>query len=283
MSGSQAARATIALRDGERVARLGQGTWRMGERASAAKDEIAAIRRGIELGMTLIDTAEMYGDGGAERMLAQALSGLRDKVFLVSKVYPQNAGGAALGRACENSLKRLATDRLDLYLLHWRGSIALAQTIEGMTRLQAQGKIRHWGVSNFDVDDIDELWAAGGSGCVVNQILYNLERRGPEFALLALMAQRQCLGMAYSPVEQGRLPTSGPLAEVARRHRATIFQVALAWLLRRHDMIVIPKASSIAHVEANRAALDLDLDADDIAALERAFPPPKRKSPLAML
>jgi diketogulonate reductase-like aldo/keto reductase len=283
MSASQIAPATIALPNGERVARLGQGTWRMGERAAALNTEIAAIRRGIELGLTLIDTAEMYGDGGAERMLAQALRGLRDDAFLVSKAYPQNGGGAALRRACENSLKRLETDRLDLYLLHWRGSIPLKETIEGMTRLKAEGKIRHWGVSNFDLDDMEELWAAGGSACVVNQILYNLERRGPEFALLPAMAQRKCLGMAYSPIEQGRLPSSGPLAEIARRHSATNFQVALSWLLRRPDMIVIPKASSVAHVEANRAALDLRLDADDLATLDRSFPPPKRKAPLAML
>jgi len=274
---------TIALPDGTRVAQLGQGTWRMGERAGARADEIAAIRRGIELGLTLVDTAEMYGDGGAELMLGEALRGSRDQVFLVSKAYPQNGGGAALQRACESSLKRLATDRLDLYLLHWRGAVPLGQTVEGMTRLQAAGKIRHWGVSNFDVDDLEELWRAGGAACASNQILYNLARRGPEFALLPWMAKRQCPAMAYSPVEQGRLPKSGPLATVARRHEATIVQVALAWLLRRSDTIVIPKAATLAHVEANRAALDLRLDADDLKALDAAFAPPGRKEPLAMI
>ena len=283
MSSSPSTPPTIALPDGARVAQLGLGTWRMGERAAALQSEIAAIRRGVELGLTLIDTAEMYGEGGAERMLGEALRGLREKVFLVSKVYPQNAGGAALRRACENSLKRLATDRLDLYLLHWRGAIPLRETVESMTRLKETGKIRHWGVSNFDVDDLDELWAAGGSACAANQILFNLERRGPEFALLPWMAKRKCVGMAYSPIEQGRLPQSGPLGEVARRHGATVFQVALAWLLRRPDMIVIPKAATLAHVEANRAALDLRLDADDLVALDRAFAPPKRRAPLAML
>ena len=283
MSSSQSTLATVRLPDGERVAQLGQGTWRMGERAAALPTEVAAIRRGIELGLTLIDTAEMYGEGGAERMLGEALRGLRDSVFLVSKVYPQNAGGAALRRACENSLKRLATDRLDLYLLHWRGAVALLETVEGMTRLKETGKIRHWGVSNFDVGDMEELWAAGGSACAANQILFNLERRGPEYELLPWMAKRKCPAMAYSPIEQGRLPKSGPLEEIARRHGATVFQIALAWLLRRPDTIVIPKAASSAHVEANRAALDLRLGADDLAALDLAFAPPKRKAPLAML
>ncbi len=274
---------TIVLLNGERVAKLGQGTWRMGERAAELQTEVAAIRRGVELGLTLIDTAEMYGDGGAERMLAQALDGLRDKVFLVSKVYPQNAGGAGLRRACESSLKRLTTDRLDLYLLHWRGSIPLKQTIDGMLELQRQGKIRHWGVSNFDVDDMEELWAVGGTTCAANQILFNLERRGPEFDLLPWLARRKVPGMAYSPIEQGRLPKSGPLLEVAQRHDASVFQIALAWLLKRSNMMVIPKAATLAHVEANRAALELRLDAGDLTALDRAFAPPRSKSPLAML
>jgi diketogulonate reductase-like aldo/keto reductase len=274
---------TVALPDGERAPQLGQGTWRMGERSAALKGEIAAIRRGIDLGLTLVDTAEMYGEGGAERMLGQALQGLRDKVFLVSKAYPQNAGGAALRRACENSLKRLGTDRLDLYLLHWRGSVPLKETVAGMKALQAQGKIRHWGVSNFDVKDMEELWAADGSTCAANQILFNLERRGPEYDLLPWMAKRKCPAMAYSPVEQGRLPTAGPLADVANSLGGTVFQVALAWLLRRADVMVIPKANNLAHVESNRAALDLPLDFEALAALDRAFAPPARKAPLAML
>jgi diketogulonate reductase-like aldo/keto reductase len=273
----------LRLPDGEPVPRLGQGTWRMGEDASARGAEAAALRRGVELGMTLIDTAEMYGDGGAETLLGEALRGLRDQVFLVSKVYPQNAGGAALRRGCENSLKRLATDRIDLYLLHWRGGVPLNATIDGMRGLQREGKIRHWGVSNFDADDMDELIEAGGTDCAVNQILYNLLRRGPEFDLLPELAKRKISTMAYSPIEQGRLPNSAPLKELARRYEATPFQIALAWVLRRPDVMAIPKAASIEHVTANRRALDLALDDEALAALDKAFPPPRRKVPLAMI
>jgi diketogulonate reductase-like aldo/keto reductase len=274
---------SVALPDGELAPQLGQGTWRMGERSAALKGEIAAIRHGVELGLTLIDTAEMYGEGGAERMLGRALQGLRDKVFLVSKVYPQNAGGTALRRACENSLRRLATDRIDLYLLHWRGSVPLKETVEGMDALQTQGKIRHWGVSNFDVSDMDDLLEAGGSACAANQILYNLKRRGPEYDLLPWMEKRKCPAMAYSPVEQGRLPLTGALANVANSLGASVYQIALAWLLRRRDVMVIPKASNLVHVEASRAALDLRLDTGALAELDRAFAPPARKTPLAML
>ena len=182
---------TVLLPDGRAVPCLGQGTWRMGENSSARASEIAALRRGVELGLTLIDTAEMYGDGGAERVIGEALRGMRDQVFIVSKVYPQNAGGHALRRACEKSLKRLATDRIDLYLLHWRGNVPLKETVEGMTELRREGKIGAWGVSNFDADDLHELAAAGGADCATNQILYNLLRRGPEFALLPEMASAQ--------------------------------------------------------------------------------------------
>jgi diketogulonate reductase-like aldo/keto reductase len=255
----------------------------MGEDSARSAQEIAALRRGVELGLTLIDTAEMYGDGGAEELLAEALRGQRDKVFLVSKAYPQNGAGAALRRACENSLRRLSTDRIDLYLLHWRGSAPLAATVEGMTALQREGKIRYWGVSNFDADDMTELFDAGGAGCASNQVLYNLQRRGVEYDLLPEMAARGIPAMAYSPIEQGRLPTTGALAEVARRLGATINQVALAWVSRRPDVIVIPKAATIAHVTENRGAFDVTLDEPALAALDRAFPPPRRKAPLAML
>jgi diketogulonate reductase-like aldo/keto reductase len=255
----------------------------MGENATRRTAEIAAIRRGVELGLTLIDTAEMYGDGGAEQMLGEALRGIRDEVFLVSKVYPQNAGGEALRRACDNSLRRLATDRIDLYLLHWRGNVPLKATVVGMTALQREGKIRAWGVSNFDADDMAELFEAGGADCAANQILYNLLRRGPEFDLLPAMAARSIPAMAYSPIEQGRLPRSGALIDIARRYDATPFQIALAWVMRRPDVIAIPKAATIAHVEANRAALDVTLDAEALAALDEAFPPPRRKTPLAMI
>jgi diketogulonate reductase-like aldo/keto reductase len=255
----------------------------MGEDSSARAGEIAALRAGIELGLTLIDTAEMYGDGGAERLLGEALRGLRDQVFIVSKVYPQNAGGGALRRACENSLKRLATDRIDLYLLHWRGAVPLKTTIEGMQSLRREGKIGAWGVSNLDRSDMDELFAAGGTDCAANQILYNLMRRGPEFDLLPELARRKIPAMAYSPIEQGRLPKSGALADVARRCAATPFQVALAWTLRNPGVIAIPKAATIDHVTANRAALDLKLDAEALETLDHAFPPPRRNTPLAMI
>jgi diketogulonate reductase-like aldo/keto reductase len=274
---------TVLLPDGSAVPCLGQGTWRMGEDSSTRASEIAALRRGVELGLTLIDTAEMYGDGGAERLIGEALRGMRDQAFIVSKVYPQNAGGQALRRACENSLKRLSTDRIDLYLLHWRGNVPLKATVEGMTELQREGKIGAWGVSNFDTDDMDELFAAGGADCATNQILYNLLRRGAEFDLLPAMARRKIPAMAYSPIEQGRLPGSGALVDIARRRQATKFQVALAWVLRRPDIIVIPKAATIDHVNANRAALEIALNEADLTALDEAFAPPRRKTPLAML
>jgi diketogulonate reductase-like aldo/keto reductase len=273
----------VRLPDGASVPSLGQGTWRMGEDPARRAQEIAALRRGVELGLTLIDTAEMYGDGGAEELLAEALRGQRDKVFLVSKAYPQHGAGVALRRACENSLRRLATDSIDLYLLHWRGSAPLAATVEGMNALQREGKIRHWGVSNFDADDMAELLAAGGAGCATNQVLYNLQRRGVEYDLLPAMAARAIPTMAYSPIEQGRLPTTGALADVARRLGATVNQIALAWALRRPDIIAIPKAATIGHVTENREALDVRLDKAALAALDRAFPPPRRKVPLAML
>jgi diketogulonate reductase-like aldo/keto reductase len=274
---------TVRLPDGQSVPCLGQGTWRMGETPSKRAQEIAALRYGLDLGLTLIDTAEMYADGGAESLLGEALQGRRDRVFLVSKVYPQNAGGAALRRACENSLRRLATDRIDLYLLHWRGGVPLKATIEGMTALEREGKIRAWGVSNFDAGDMTELFGAGGAECATNQILYNLVRRGPEFDLLPAMAARAIPAMAYSPIEQGRLPKSSALDEIARRHGATPFQIALAWVLRRPDVIAIPKAATIAHVTANRDALALALDEEALAALDEAFAPPRRKTPLAMI
>lgn len=274
---------SVRLPDGSMVACLGQGTWRMGENSARRAQEIATLRRGVELGMTLIDTAEMYGDGGAEELLAEALRGLRDTVFVVSKAYPRNGAGPALRRACENSLRRLATDRIDLYLLHWRGDAPLAATVEGMSALQKEGKIRHWGVSNFDADDMAELIEAGGARCAANQVLYNLQRRGIEYDLLPAMAARAIPAMAYSPIEQGRLPTAGPLAGVARRLGASVNQIALAFALRRPDVIAIPKAATIAHVTENRGALEVKLDEAALETLDRAFPPPRRKAPLAML
>jgi diketogulonate reductase-like aldo/keto reductase len=274
---------SVSFPDHCQVPALGQGTWRMGENVRQRQQEIAAVRAGVELGMTLIDTAEMYGDGAAETLLGKALAGLRDQVFLVSKVYPQNAGRGRIERACEASLRRLKTDRLDLYLLHWRGSVPLAETVEGMEALVAAGKIRRWGVSNLDHGDMDELFRAGGERCATNQILYNVTERGAEFDLLSKLSQRHIPTMAYSPVGQGRLPNSPALSAVAKRHGATPFQVALAWVLRDPMVIAIPKAADAVHVNDNRHALDLVLTAEDLAAIDADFPPPTRKTRLAML
>jgi diketogulonate reductase-like aldo/keto reductase len=255
----------------------------MGEDARRHKQEIAALRAGVDLGMTLIDTAEMYGDGGAETLLGEALHGVRDQVFLVSKVYPHNAGRGRIERACEASLRRLKTDRLDLYLLHWRGSVPLAESVEGMEALVASGKIRRWGVSNLDVADMDELFRAGGGACAVNQILYNVTERGAEFDLAPRLKDRRIPIMAYSPVGQGRLPRSPAVSAVAARHDATVFQIALAWVLRDPTVIAIPKAADAAHLNDNRRALDLALNPEDLAAIDADFPPPTRKTRLAML
>jgi diketogulonate reductase-like aldo/keto reductase len=274
---------SVMLPDKTAIPVLGQGTWRMGEDARLRQQEIAALRRGVELGMTLIDTAEMYGDGATETLLGEALAGHRDAVFLVSKVYPQNAGRGRIERACEASLRRLKTDHLDLYLLHWRGAVPLAETVEGMEALIRAGKIRRWGVSNLDHDDMEELLRVGGGDCATDQILYNVTERGVEFDLLPQLRQRRIPAMAYSPVGQGRLPPSPALSAVAERHGATTLQIALAWVLRDPMVIAIPKAGETAHVEANRRALDLVLTAEDLAAIDADFPPPRRKSPLAML
>ena len=273
----------VTLPDGARVPALGQGTWHMGERAAARADEVRALRRGLDLGLGLIDTAEMYGEGGAERVVGEAIEGRRDEVVVVSKVYPHNASFDGAIAACERSLRRLGTDRIDLYLLHWRGAHPLAETVRAFERLRADGKIRHWGVSNFDVDDLEELAAvADGARCATDQVLYNLTQRGPEWALLPWCRRRGLPLMAYCPVEQGRLPAGGALAEVAARHGVERFAVALAWLLTAPDVVAIPKAATPAHVEANRRALDLELTAADLAALDAAFPAPRRGERLAI-
>jgi diketogulonate reductase-like aldo/keto reductase len=274
---------TIRFPDGAHVPALGQGTWMMAERPEKRADEIAALQAGIELGLTLIDTAEMYADGASEQLVGEAIAGRREEVFLVGKAYPQNASRARLANACEASLRRLGTDRLDLYLLHWRGRVPLAETVEAMSALVAQGKILRWGVSNLDRDDMAELVAVGGDACATDQILYNLTRRGPEHDLLPWLAARAIPVMAYSPVEQGRLVDHPALTEIAASLGMTASQVALAWLLARDGVIAIPKAGSVAHVRENRAALDLLLGADDLARLDRAFPPPSGPVPLAML
>jgi len=274
----------ITLPDGESVPAYGQGTWHMGENRGRRAEEVAALKLGIELGITLIDTAEMYGNGVAEEIVAEAIKGRRDKLFIVSKVLPYNSSQKGTIEACERSLKRLKTDRIDLYLLHWRGSHPFAETLAGFERLQRDGKIRHHGVSNFDRGDMEE-WTRldGGKAVASNQILYNLTRRGPEFDLIPWCRQKTISIMAYSPIEQGRMLGHKSLAEVAARHDATPAQVALAWLLRQDGMIVIPKASRKEHVRENFGALDLKLTDQDLADLDRAFPPPKGRTSLGML
>jgi diketogulonate reductase-like aldo/keto reductase len=274
----------VTLPDGETIPALGQGTWYMGERPQQRAAEVAALRHGLDLGMTLIDTAEMYAEGGAEEVVGEATVGRRDEVFIVSKVYPHNASRKGVPAACARSLKRLRTDRIDLYLLHWRGSHPLAETVAAFEALREAGHIRHWGVSNLDTADMEELWrVADGPNCAANQILYNLTRRGPEYDLLPWCRERGVPVMAYSPIEQGRLPEGGALAEVAARRRVDRFTVALAWLLARPGVIAIPKAARLEHVTANRRALDLALTADDMTTLDWTFPPPSRKRPLEML
>jgi diketogulonate reductase-like aldo/keto reductase len=274
----------VILPSGEAVPVLGQGTWQMAEDPSRRKQEIEALRLGIELGMTLIDTAEMYGEGAAEELVGEAIARQRDRVFLVSKVYPHNASRRGVVQACERSLKRLGTDRLDLYLLHWRGGVPLEETVAGFEELRRSGKIRHWGVSNFDTHDMKELvQIADGARCATNQVLYNVTRRGPEFDLIPWMARHQMPLMAYSPIEQGRLPRSGALQAIATKHEASPFQIALAWLRQQPGVIAIPKAGSPDHVRDNHQALQIRLDPDDLQVIDAEFPPPARKGRLEMI
>ena len=275
---------TVQLPGGEAVAALGQGTWFMGDSRATRKAEVAALQAGLDLGLTLIDTAEMYAEGGAEEVVGEALAGRRSEAFLVSKVYPHNASRKGAIAACERSLKRLKTDCIDLYLLHWCGQYPLAETIEAFEALQQAGKIRHWGVSNLDTDDMDELWdAPGGQRVAVNQILYNLTRRGVEWDLLPWLRERGVPTMAYSPIEQARLLRNKGLKEFAQRHGMTPAQAGLAWLLGQEGMIAIPKSSSAEHVRENAAARDITLSVDQRAELDRLFAPPSGPSPLEML
>lgn len=269
------------LPSGEAVPVLGQGTWHMAEGRHSRKQEIAALQMGLDLGMSLIDTAEMYGDGRAEELTGEALRGRREQVFLVSKVLPDHATTAGTIRACESSLERLNTEWIDLYLLHWRGSIPLWQTIAGFRELQRSEKIRYWGVSNFDVEDMQELFdLENGSGAASDQVLYNLSRRGIEFDLLPWCHRRRIPIMAYSPIEQGRVLEDATVAAIAKHHQATSAQIALAWVLRRDGVIAIPQAGVPEHVRENRGALDITLSKEDLAQLDRAFPPPEEKRPL---
>jgi diketogulonate reductase-like aldo/keto reductase len=277
---------TTKLPSGEPIPVFGLGTWRMGESVPTRKEEVAALKLGMELGVTLIDTAEMYGNGVAEEIVAEAVAGRRDEMFIVSKVLPSNSSRSRTIAACERSLKRLRTDRIDLYLLHWRDSTPLDETVDAFIELVEAGKIRHWGVSNFDLDDMVDLLALSrgrGEACASNQVLYNLTRRGIEFDLMPLCREHGMPIMAYSPIEQGRMLRNGELGKIAKAVGATPAQVALAWLLQQDGVVVIPKATNLAHLRENIAALDVKLDEGALAALDRAFAPPKQRQPLAML
>ncbi len=275
---------TVTLPGGERVPALGQGTWNMGDHRDSRAEEIAALQLGLDLGLKLIDTAEMYGEGLSEQLIAEAIAGRRDEAFLVSKVYPHNASRKGVATACERSLKRLGTDRLDLYLLHWRGSIAFAETIEAFEALKKAGKIRHYGVSNLDLDDMQELVAGpGGSAVATNQLLYNLTRRGIEWDLLPWLHEHRIPVMAYSPIEQARLLRNPRLVKFAQSHGMSPAQVALAWLLARDDVIAIPKTGHRARVRENFGALDHPLAPEQLAELDLLFPPPRKAQSLEML
>jgi diketogulonate reductase-like aldo/keto reductase len=275
---------TIRLPSGDVVPVLGQGTWHMVEDPQRREQEIRALRLGLDLGMTLIDTAEMYADGGAEELVGEAIAGRPDDVFLVSKVLPDNATRRGTIAACARSLRRLRTDRLDLYLLHWRGQVPLEETVAGFSALVDAGKIRQWGVSNFDVSDMQELLElSGGRSVATDQVLYNLTRRGIEYDLLPWCREQRIPIMAYSPIEQGRMLGHPELIKVAARHRATPAQVALAWVLRQEGIIAILKAGTSEHVRENRRALELRLDKQDFYELDLAFPPPTGPTSLEML
>ena len=273
----------VTLPDGERVPALGLGTWRMGESPVRRSQEVAALRHGLDRGLSLIDTAEMYGEGGAEDVVAEAVAGRRDSVFIVSKVYPHNASRQGVVAACDRSLARLATGTIDLYLLHWRGSHPLSETVEGFERLKRDGKIRHWGVSNFGVADMEELLALeAGRACAANQVKYHLGRRGIEWDLLPQMQERAIATMAYSPLGQGDLLRDATLARIARRRGAAAASVALAWVLRQDGVIAIPKTSDPDHLGEIVDALDVTLEAEDLAELDAAFPPPRRAAALSI-
>ena len=281
---------SVALPDGTQLPSLGLGTWRMGESARSRADEITALRAAIEIGYRVIDTAEMYGEGGAEEVVGQAVAQAlrtntvtRDQLFIVSKVYPHHANRAGIAAACERSLERLGLDRIDLYLLHWAGPHPLRETIAGFGALQENGRIRHWGVSNFDTGEMNKLNSvAGGGRCAANQVYYSLGERGAEFDLLPWLGDRAMPLMAYCPLDQGGPATDPVLKEVGERHGVTASQVALAWLMARPGVMVIPKAVCEAHLRENFSAADLVLDATDLGAIERRFPAPRRKTPLAM-
>ncbi len=274
----------VTLPCGEITPALGMGTWMIGDSKAHRAEEIATLQLGIELGIRVIDTAEMYGEGESEKLIGEAIRGRREKLFLVSKVYPHNASSKSVPMACERSLKRLGIDCLDLYLLHWRGSVPFSETVEAFEKLKDQGKIRHWGVSNLDMEDMRELYSVpGGEAVQVNQVLYNLTRRGIEWDLLPWCEQHRIPVMAYSPIEQARLVSHRPFVELASQYHLSASQLALAWLLRRNNMIVIPKTSTRKHLEENFSALNITLDNELLEKLDKIFPPPSRATPLQML
>lgn len=270
---------TVTLRNGTALPALGQGTWHIGDDAGRRSSEIEALRRGIELGMTLLDTAEMYGNGRSESIVGEAICDCREQVYLVDKVLPGNASARGTIEACERSLAALGTDRIDLYLLHWPGPHPVAETIAAFGELIASGLIGAWGVSNVDADELADYPQVP----LVNQVLYNPSRRGPEFDLWPLQRRERIVAMAYSPIEQGRLGSDPTLGEIAREHDASVPQVLLAWAIRDGDVVAIPKASSVDHVQQNAAAADLELTADDLARVDAAFAAPARAVPLQML
>ena len=278
---------TVKLSNGAVVPAIGQGTWYIGERTSKRAQEIDAIRAGIEAGMTLVDTAEMYGNGLSEKLVGEAISSaVRKNLFIVSKVLPSNAGKKNMARSCDATLERLGTDYLDLYLYHWRGSVPLAETVACLEELKIKGKIRAWGVSNFDTSDMEELFALpSGKNCAVNQVLYHLGSRGIEFDLLPWMQRHGVALMAYCPLAQAGTLRRGLfeneiVAAVAQKHGCDVTQVLLAWCIRDGSTIAIPRSSKKEHTLLNAGADTVQLDAEDLADLDKAFPPPSHKMPL---
>lgn len=256
----------------------------MGEHAGSRAAEVAALRAGLDAGLTLIDTAEMYGEGGAEEIVGKAIAGRRGHAYVVSKVYPHNAGARSAIAACERSLKRLRVERLDCYLLHWRGRIPLAETVGAFERLVAEGKIARWGVSNFDVDDMEELFALPeGRHCATNQVLYHLGERTVEWRLLDWCRSHGVGVMAYSPLGQGDLLSDRRLSTIAKSLGIAPATLAIAFVLSRDGVAAIPKTARVEHVPSLRHALDLSIDADTRAALDRAFPPPRRARRLPVI
>lgn len=274
----------VIFKNGAQLPSIGQGTWNMGDDPSKREEEIQTLRTGIELGLTVLDTAEMYGDGRSELLVGEAILGIRDKVFLISKVLPSHASLKGTKKACEESLKRLNTESLDLYLLHWQGRYPFSETVEAMLELQQEGKIRQWGVSNMDVKEMEEFYSVqGGDTCYANEVLYNLTRRGIEYDLIPWCQLHHLPIIAYSPVEQGRLLDNPVLGKIASRHDVTPAQVALAWVIRLSGILAIPKASTVKHVRENADSLKLELTENDLEELEKAFPATTRKKHLEII